>query len=394
MSMSPEQAVKIAAERVKELRAHAVIAPVLERIHRDLPPTLIYHAAAHTEDVFHEVILFATYDGLSPREVELLAIAAAYHDSGFLSRIQDNEVIGARMAVEAMQRAGSYTDTEITIVERAILDTKVVGTLYGFRQIPTTALAGYLLDADLGNLGRDDFFDKGELMYKELNAPRELFLINTLELMYGHRWNSVAAMELRESKKQQNIAQLRQVLKSSVVPAQQGPLQKLSREQLEFLAGLPLLLNATVDLRETVSQILREVDAQVNAEAATLFLLTPQGHELEFWALDSQRAAKLSGVKIPVDVGIVGHVLERQESVLVPDVTADLRFFPAIDEQSGFVTRDLLCVPLTSRGKRRLGAIEILNKRKGTLTVADLILVDHVAHLAAIAIENALIVDG
>jgi GAF domain-containing protein len=55
------------------------------------------------------------------------------------------------------------------------------------------------------------------------------------------------------------------------------------------------------------------------------------------------------------------------------------------------VTRDLLCVPITARGNKKIGAIEVMNKRKGTLTVADLILVDHLAHLASLAIENAIL---
>ncbi len=377
--------------KTKTLREHPLIAPLLRRLAADLPRTLYYHAAPHTDDVLSEVVLFGTYDGLGEREIELLAIAAAYHDAGFLTRAQDNEVLGAWMAVEAMRAHGGYSEDEIALVERAILDTKVVGTLYGFHQIPTTELAGYLLDADLGNLGRDDFFARGELMYRELNIPRELFLINTLELMYGHRWNSPAALALRETKKQENVAELRKTLKASVVPAQQGPLQKLSRDQLEFLAGLPVLLNTAGDLKETISQVLRELDAQVDAEAATVFLLTEDEKELQFWALDSARAARLSGTTIPLQLGIVGHVMERQESVLVPDVSTDPRFFPAIDEHSGFVTRDLLCVPITARGNKKIGAIEVMNKRKGTLTVADLILVDHLAHLASLAIENAIL---
>jgi len=373
------------------LRSHPIIAPLLRRLAAELSPALYYHAAAHTENVFDEAMLLAAYDGLSARQTELLAIAAAFHDAGFIVRTHDNEVIGAQMAVDAMRGFGGYSPEEISLVERSILDTKVVGTLYGFHQIPTTELAGYLLDADLGNLGRDDFFQNGELMYRELNVPRELFLINTLELMYGHRWNSPAGLALREPKKQENVAALRKALKASVVPAQQGPLQRLSREQLEFLAGLPILLNSAGDLKETVSQILRELDAQLDAEAATVFLLASDGKQLEFWALDGARGAQINGAKLPLDVGIVGYVMERQESVLVPEVGSDPRFFPAIDEQSGFVTRDLLCVPITARGKKKIGAIEVMNKRKGTLAVADLILVDHLAHLASLAIENALL---
>ena len=60
------------------------------------------------------------------------------------------------------------------------------------------------------------------------------------------------------------------------------------------------------------------------------------------------------------------------------------------DEESGFRTRSILCVPLRSR-ERILGAIEILNKIDGPFTQKDLILCQAVAGQAAVAIENAML---
>jgi hypothetical protein len=70
-----------------------LVQAALSRLERELPNNLIYHAKGHTEDVLHEALRYGVMDNLSPRELELLAIAAAYSNSwirrefGWLSNI-------------------------------------------------------------------------------------------------------------------------------------------------------------------------------------------------------------------------------------------------------------------------------------------------------------------
>lgn len=159
-------------QRTEEmLRGFPIIATILQRLRAELPSTLTYHTAAHTDDVFHEVILFAMLDDVPPRQLELLAIGAAYHDSGFLRQMQANEVVGAGIAAEAMRADGSYSDEEIRTVVAMIEDTLVRPVEGGLAQIPSQEISKYLLDADLSNVGREDFFDKSELVRTEIGAP-------------------------------------------------------------------------------------------------------------------------------------------------------------------------------------------------------------------------------
>jgi len=157
-----------------EVRRHPIVSGTLALLARDLPKELSYHALPHTEDVISEAIRFAVTDNLAPREIELLAIAAACHDFGFVKSPVLNEPIGAAHAREQMERSGGYSSEEINLVERMILDTALVDTGNGPRQIPSTDLSRYLLDADLSNFGRDDFFDKGELQRKELGQDQDI----------------------------------------------------------------------------------------------------------------------------------------------------------------------------------------------------------------------------
>jgi predicted metal-dependent HD superfamily phosphohydrolase len=183
-----------------------VIREILITLKNELPRDLSYHNQEHTLDVLNEALLFASHDNLPSRDIELLEVAVAFHDSGFLDAKKDNEDIGAKRAVDALKKDGTYTDEEILLVKKAILDTSVVNN----RQVPTTRISPYLLDADMSNLGRADFFEKGRLLQKELGMSSEDdFLKASLEIMNKHEWYSAAAKKLRATGKEANIKALR-----------------------------------------------------------------------------------------------------------------------------------------------------------------------------------------
>ena len=81
------------------------------------PDVLPYHGKPHTEDVLHEAILFAMSEGVNdPRELELLAVAAAFHDAGFINNYDENEKFGAEFAEKYMSEADTYSVNDINRV--------------------------------------------------------------------------------------------------------------------------------------------------------------------------------------------------------------------------------------------------------------------------------------
>jgi HD-GYP domain-containing protein (c-di-GMP phosphodiesterase class II) len=94
-------------------------------------------------------------------------------------------------------------------------------------------------------------------------------------------------------------------------------------------------------------------------------------------------------VTVPLGKGIVGMSVSRQEPIILPDAQQDPRFYRAADQQTGYVTTSLLCVPLVRQG-HAIGAIEAVNKLDGRFFSADdLDLLRNIADSAALAIENA-----
>ena len=59
------------------------------------------------------------------------------------------------------------------------------------------------------------------------------------------------------------------------------------------------------------------------------------------------------------------------EDLIIDDAYADPRFNRTIDEQTGFVTRSILCVPIPTPRGEIIGVAEVLNKRKGRFTRSD-----------------------
>ncbi len=168
------------------------------------------------------------------------------------------------------------------------------------------------------------------------------------------------------------------------------PLSDIPRDKLELLLKLPLLLNSSLDTRQVVTVAIQHLKLVSQSEAATVFLLNDAGTELLFWAIQGSEAQKLKDLKIPADKGVVGWVLREQKSVRINDVASDPRFFKDVDSESEFKTKSMLCVPLTARGTRRLGAIQALNKKDGSgFTEQDLAFAEQLANQLSLAIDNS-----
>ncbi|MCB0330626.1 MAG: HD domain-containing protein [Bdellovibrionales bacterium] len=171
-----------------------------------------YHNESHTLDVMRESILFASVDGLPEEEMEVLAIAAAWHDVGFTKSPIDHEKTGAAMFKSHFERErfpeveGEHVET----IMQMILDTKVqiIAHGAGAQQFARTHLSRYLLDADLSNLGRTDFFDCFERLMNESSATRFDFHVAALGLMSRHRWNTDVAERMRLEQEMRNAQEL------------------------------------------------------------------------------------------------------------------------------------------------------------------------------------------
>jgi transcriptional regulator with GAF, ATPase, and Fis domain len=167
-------------------------------------------------------------------------------------------------------------------------------------------------------------------------------------------------------------------------PASRGPrtrvLYDLAREfaaQLDLDQLLPLIVNKC-----------REV---LDAEGVSVFLLDRERGELYSpynSQVDPEVAARMTGVRVAADRGIVGSILKSGRAERVDDPSRDARWYSEVDTRVGVTTKSILAVPLVARGEP-VGVIEAVNHRDGPFRDEDLSLFESLAEVIAIALSNA-----
>ena len=176
----------------------------------ELPSGIKFHDANHTLHPARGVVAIANRIALSEKisehDRELLIAAAYFHDTGYIREYAKNEPIAARMAGRILKLIG-YRPEEVEKVQKMILATDLARN-------PRTRLEKILCDADLDNLGREDFF-KLDSKLREGRRIRGLDVSDdikwykgTLEVIKNHKYYTESQIKLREEQKQKNIKQL------------------------------------------------------------------------------------------------------------------------------------------------------------------------------------------
>jgi predicted metal-dependent HD superfamily phosphohydrolase len=191
---------------------------VRSRLEEGLPPTLTYHGAHHTmSDVLPAVDRICQGERVPEAQARLVRAAVLFHDLGFVEAYHGNEPISARLAARTLPAFG-YSDDEIGRIADLILSTEIREVGGVWVQVPgDDPLKRILCDADLDNLGRDDFFEVSDSLRRELELQGEphtdrQWCVRQIAFVSGHRWFTATQHRDREPGKRRNLELLRQEL--------------------------------------------------------------------------------------------------------------------------------------------------------------------------------------
>ena len=151
------------------------------------------------------------------------------------------------------------------------------------------------------------------------------------------------------------------------------------------------IISSSLDLNFVLGTLMEKAKEVTRAEASSLMLVDEEAQELYFHTIRGEKSEALKSLRLKVGEGISGWVAQEGHPVLVEDARNDPRFSSKGDDQSHFVTKSMMCVPLKSR-RRILGTVQVLNKREDVghqFNAQDLRIFEGLANQAAIAIENA-----
>uniref|UniRef100_A0A667GL69 Phosphodiesterase n=1 Tax=Lynx canadensis TaxID=61383 RepID=A0A667GL69_LYNCA len=110
----------------------------------------------------------------------------------------------------------------------------------------------------------------------------------------------------------------------------------------------------------------------VNADRCALFQVDHKNKELysDLFDIGEEKEGKpvfkkTKEIRFSIEKGIAGQVARTGEVLNIPDAYADPRFNREVDLYTGYTTRNILCMPIVSRGSV-IGVVQMVNKLSGS----------------------------
>lgn len=216
------------------------------------------------------------------------------------------------------------------------------------------------------------------------------FFYDTKEVVFG---NKIKDFILRPFELEAFTVRIKKILNKEIKVEPLKEVQKdihYENKKLSVLFEISKSLNANRNLDELLDQIVILSADAINAERATLFLVDRANKQL--WSR-SGIGLETKEIRIPIESGIAGEVATSGETQLIDDPYSHPKFNKKVDLQTGFVTRNILCLAIKNLHGDIIGVFQILNKKSGTFNEEDAMFLAAMAASTGIAIENALLQD-
>lgn len=160
-----------------------------------------YHEYSHALEVMQRAMYLSQKEWLNDDEIEMMGLAAIFHDTGFIIQYDNNEPIWAKIA-ENYLKSILYPGDKIKRIEEIILatDPKYL--------TPKNIYEEIIKDADMDNLWREDFFDKSNKLKKEIETIKHIKINDPewkhglVELLTEHKFYTRTQKEERDRKKE------------------------------------------------------------------------------------------------------------------------------------------------------------------------------------------------
>lgn len=149
-------------------------------------------------------------------------------------------------------------------------------------------------------------------------------------------------------------------------------LERMTCDFKQSLQVIDLMNNRSLEpmLDELLETFTLKIGQILKAERTTIFVVDDARQEL--WSKvaqgNHQSAAERSSshqsleIRLPLDKGIAGYVATTGQGLNIPDAYADERFSQETDQQTGYRTRNILCMPVMNSKGRVVAIAQLLNK--------------------------------
>jgi signal transduction histidine kinase len=162
--------------------------------------------------------------------------------------------------------------------------------------------------------------------------------------------------------------------------------EAISSTHLQRLLEISTTLSSTLDIKQLLDMVIDTATELTNTEFASILLVDRRTGKLHFAAATGTGLLRR---QVPLEGSAAGWIVSNGQPLILEDVERDAVHYGEVHDAMIDVTRDMLGVPLATKG-RVIGVLEAINKRDNeSYSKQDVVLLKALASQAAVAIENA-----
>ncbi|MBQ7287182.1 MAG: HD domain-containing protein [Candidatus Gastranaerophilales bacterium] len=227
-----------------------------------------------------------------------------------------------------------------------------------------------------------NLFCMGLVEYYEKNIEVALNLIKTslfIKIISEHNFDK-AILKFKQKIENENQQKIISSTPPSFIPNEIKDDALLALLQV----GRTIAIETNIDSLLTI--IAQQIQQALQADRCTVFLLDDEHNEL--WSKVAL-GLEMQEIRFSASKGLAGHVAMSGETINIKNAYESEYFNKDIDLQTGYKTRNILCMPIRNLSHQIVGVFQVLNKFNGDFTQKDEVLLIAIGSSAGIALENA-----
>jgi len=270
---------------------------------KNLSSGIFYHDLEHTREVVKAAHEIGRASGLTDDQLEVVLIAAWFHDTGYYKGKRDHER-ESKEIVEEFLRDHGINEKRIAEVGGCIISTKIP-------QRPTNLMEEVLCDADLYHLSTSEFFQKSELLRKEfsLTGNDEIkdkeWLKTNIKFLKKHNFFTDYAKEHLLPHKKKNLKKLKSI-----------------KNELKLEGSKNTGQNPAEELDKPAKSGKKKIQKKPSRGIETLFRITSRNH-VDFSSMADNKAnimISVNAIMISIIFSVLFRRLEEYQNLIIPAI--------------------------------------------------------------------------
>lgn len=143
-------------------------------------------------------------------------------------------------------------------------------------------------------------------------------------------------------------------------------LEQITSEFGQFLRSIEFGNQEAVEalFDQVLESVTLKIREMLGADRATIFLVDEVAGLLRSRIAHGNTEKPLV-IEIPISTGVAGRVARTNQAVNIPDPYNHPDFNRSVDRETGYLTRQILCMPIHDRRRRVFAVAQLLNRKDG-----------------------------